>query len=193
MSVEAHELRVVVTDDGCGYLKPTRRPGLGMGLTVISDACDDFTITERADGGTEARMRFLIGVEPAEAAAPRRRPPRRSTAAGGRDVADAEPFRVDADPAADRYTVRPVGELDLSTAGRLTDALAIAGRSGAELVVLDLTGLTFIDSSGVRVIVQAVRDSRAPVAIACACGPPELPNIQGIFELLGIDVLLPLV
>ena len=66
VSSQAQELRVVVTDEGCGYLKPTQRPGLGMGLTVITDACDEFTITERADGGTEARMRFLIGVQETE-------------------------------------------------------------------------------------------------------------------------------
>lgn len=94
--------------------------------------------------------------------------------------------------AADRCTVRPVGELDLSTAAQLTEALAVAERSDSALVVLDLTGLTFIDSSGVRVIVQAVRDSRS-TADRLRVRRSEAANIQGIFELLGIDVLLPLV
>jgi PAS domain S-box-containing protein len=60
-TIEADGLRVVVTDDGCGYLSATTRGGLGMGLRVIAQASDEFTIREREDGGTEARM--LFGLE----------------------------------------------------------------------------------------------------------------------------------
>ena len=60
--VSAHvvgdELSVLVADDGCGPHTPPQTPGLGFGLALITDACEQFTLVERASGGTEARMRF---------------------------------------------------------------------------------------------------------------------------------------
>jgi two-component sensor histidine kinase len=52
---------VLVSDSGCGYQTPPERPGLGLGLVLIADACDEFVIAERAEGGTEARMQFVLG------------------------------------------------------------------------------------------------------------------------------------
>ena len=62
--VIADELRVLVADDGCGFKAPAETPGIGCGLALITDACEEFTLMERAEGGTEARMRFLIGTRP---------------------------------------------------------------------------------------------------------------------------------
>ncbi len=60
-AVAAHELWVLITDDGCGFQTPGRKPGMGVGLALIADACDEFIISERGGGGTEARMGFLVG------------------------------------------------------------------------------------------------------------------------------------
>ena len=50
---------------------------------------------------------------------------------------------------------RSSGELDLATAPRLS---AVLGERGdAEVLVADLTATTFIDSTGVRVLVEADR------------------------------------
>jgi anti-anti-sigma factor len=57
----------------------------------------------------------------------------------------------------DTDVVAPVGELDLGTAHRLGAALAAAGEHGAPRVVLDLRRLTFVDSSGIGVIVKFQR------------------------------------
>jgi anti-sigma regulatory factor (Ser/Thr protein kinase) len=54
------ELCIVVADDGCGLGPRTERPGLGLGLGVISQVSDELTITPRAGGGTEVRMRFRL-------------------------------------------------------------------------------------------------------------------------------------
>lgn len=62
------ELWVLVADEGCGFQTPAERPGLGLGLALIAQACDEFVITERGEGGTEARMRFVLA-----ASAPARR------------------------------------------------------------------------------------------------------------------------
>jgi serine/threonine-protein kinase RsbW len=55
-----NELWVLVADDGCGLGVATVDPGLGWGLAIITDACDEFTLAERADGGAEARMVFRL-------------------------------------------------------------------------------------------------------------------------------------
>ncbi len=54
------EFVVLVADEGCGYQTPAENPGFGWGLALIADAADDFVLTERGDGGTEIRMRFLV-------------------------------------------------------------------------------------------------------------------------------------
>ena len=59
-AVVEDELWVLVADDGCGHQTPAEHPGLGWGLALIADATDEFVITERATGGTEARMRFRL-------------------------------------------------------------------------------------------------------------------------------------
>ncbi len=58
--VVQNELWVLISDDGCGSNTPPERPGLGVGLALITDACSEFTLADRAQGGTEARMCFLI-------------------------------------------------------------------------------------------------------------------------------------
>jgi anti-anti-sigma factor len=55
---------------------------------------------------------------------------------------------------AHRVVVR--GELDLATASRLETALAEVG-NGA--VTVDIRGLTFMDSTGVRTLLQATEDA----------------------------------
>jgi serine/threonine-protein kinase RsbW len=54
------ELWVLIADDGAGHNIPSKRPGLGWGLALITKSCDEFTLVERASGGSEARMCFRI-------------------------------------------------------------------------------------------------------------------------------------
>jgi len=59
-----------------------------------------------------------------------------------------------------RQHVAAIGEIDLSTGPRLTDALR-AAQADARDVVLDLAGTTFMDMSGVRVLLVAVERAHA--------------------------------
>jgi serine/threonine-protein kinase RsbW len=54
------ELRIQIADDGCGLQARANRPGLGLGLGLISQVSDDFAIVSRASGGTEVRIRFEL-------------------------------------------------------------------------------------------------------------------------------------
>ncbi len=81
-----------------------------------------------------------------------------------------------------RLTLR--GELDLATAGRLEAALAEAGGP----VVLDLTGLTFMDSTGVRMLLEAAEGDNGELRIV----PPVGGDARVTIEETGIAALLPL-
>ena len=61
------------------------------------------------------------------------------------------------------------GELDLDTMSELTEALA-ADDGPLATTVIDLRGLTFIDSSGVSGVSEPPRAARAtPAGVWCAC------------------------
>jgi len=62
-------------------------------------------------------------------------------------------FDVQVQHIGDTAVVAPAGELDLATAHELGAALAEAAYRGAPRVILDLRRLTFVDSSGIGVIV----------------------------------------
>ncbi len=59
-------------------------------------------------------------------------------------------FRLDVRPGGTRTVVAAAGEVDLATVGELTDALREHLAAGP--VLLDLSELTFMDSSGVRAL-----------------------------------------
>jgi anti-sigma regulatory factor (Ser/Thr protein kinase) len=60
VAVASDELWLLIADTGCGYQTPAKNPGPGFGLALIADAADEFVITERATGGTEARIGFRL-------------------------------------------------------------------------------------------------------------------------------------
>jgi anti-sigma B factor antagonist len=54
------------------------------------------------------------------------------------------------------------GEVDLASADRVRDALMAVASDGAEALVVDLSGCTFLDSSGLRALLEARRALAAP-------------------------------
>jgi anti-sigma regulatory factor (Ser/Thr protein kinase) len=56
----SEELWVLVGDDGHGMEARPDRPGLGLGLALISQVSDEMSVVPRAGGGTEVRMRFAL-------------------------------------------------------------------------------------------------------------------------------------
>ena len=75
------------------------------------------------------------------------------------------------------------GELDLAAAPRLTEALLDFASSEGE-VHLDLTEVSFLDSSGLRVILALAR-SRGDTGSVVLLDPSAA--IVRIFEIMGID------
>jgi anti-sigma regulatory factor (Ser/Thr protein kinase) len=55
------ELWVLIADDGSGMHPKLDSPGLGFGLSLMSQVCDEFAIAKRSSGGVEVHMRFGLG------------------------------------------------------------------------------------------------------------------------------------
>lgn len=70
---------------------------------------------------------------------------------GGDD--EDEALTVTAEHAADALILHVRGELDVATAPQLEDAVAAVAGGPADLV-LDMKGLTFVDSSGLTALVR---------------------------------------
>ncbi len=80
------------------------------------------------------------------------------------------------------------GELDLATGAAVADELMAAVQAtDVQLIVLDLSGLTFIDSGGVHLIARADARCRAAAKPLRLLGGP--PHIQRVFTLAAADTL----
>jgi anti-sigma B factor antagonist len=81
------------------------------------------------------------------------------------------------------------GELDLANAQSVENELEAAEATDAGQIILDLSGLDFIDSTGIRLIVMA--DERSAVngrRLQLRRGPS---HIQRVFEITGTADGLP--
>jgi anti-sigma B factor antagonist len=72
-----------------------------------------------------------------------------------------EPFRVDVERAGNGARVAPVGELDLATVDKLNAEVAALREAGLNEIVVDLRGVRFIDSTGLRLILELDAAARA--------------------------------
>lgn len=107
------------------------------------------------------------------------------------EVVDLGELTIRTERDGDVVAIALSGELDLATAGGVDAELERAEAGDATSIVLDLSGLTFMDSTGVRLLIQAHTRSRANDGrLALRRGPAA---VQRVMELSGVDVLLPFV
>ena len=79
----------------------------------------------------------------------------RGSGRGAVDCFNAGKLTVRSDREGAVHTIQVEGELDLATAERLERELTRAEATDVLSIVLDLSGLTFIDSTGVRLLLLA--------------------------------------
>ena len=100
-------------------------------------------------------------------------------------------FSVDVATAEDgRVVVTPSGELDMATQGELRAALERAAEERGA-VTLDLGALRFLDTSGLRLILETTEASRRE-GFTFSVRPGSEP-IQRLFEVAGVADLVPFV
>ena len=91
-------------------------------------------------------------------------------------------FDVVADPS-DPRRLSLVGELDLATADTLVERVVAATGSAPGDVVLDLRGLEFVDSTGIRALIGI--SSRLEGGTLVLEGPT--PSVRRVLELVRAD------
>jgi anti-anti-sigma factor len=86
--------------------------------------------------------------------------------------------------------VVPTGEIDLATVGLVRDAVD-RERQAEEDVVLDLREVSFMDTSGLRYVLEIVeRAGRDGFSVQLVRGPNA---VQRVFEVSGVEPRLPFV
>ena len=80
-----------------------------------------------------------------------------------------------------------VGELDIASAPELVSCFARDGFGDAETVLLDLSGVTFIDASGLHALLKAHADLQARLRIV----PSE--RCLRVAEMAGVSDRLPFI
>ena len=101
-------------------------------------------------------------------------------------VALPEPFRVEIRPDRQRVFVEPHGELDLDTVGDLRAAVDDLALRGFEAIVIDLRATTFLDSSGLHLLIAQA--ARTDARITLIDGSKV---VSRVFDLTGVRDALP--
>jgi anti-anti-sigma factor len=81
------------------------------------------------------------------------------------------------------------GEIDLETSPKLGDVLSDALADGARRVVLDLRAVTFIDSTGISLLLTSAEQARRDGIELCIAPSALVRRVLGI---AGVDLVLPL-
>lgn len=82
------------------------------------------------------------------------------------------------------------GEVDLYTSPQLRSAIDRLVEDGAVRVLVDLSGVSFMDSSGLGVLVGSLKRSRergGDLALACGEGP-----VLRVLTITGLDRVFPI-
>lgn len=100
-----------------------------------------------------------------------------------------DPFRIEVRGEGGAARVIPVGDVDISTVEQISHRLDELYAAGFRRFILDLRRLTFMDSSGLRLILAWNTRSREDgIELALIEGPHA---IQRVFEISGVLEELP--
>ncbi|GLL02792.1 STAS domain-containing protein [Dactylosporangium matsuzakiense] len=95
-------------------------------------------------------------------------------------------MRITVRQEAGHTVIAVAGEIDIATAPRLQDAAYQALLDGASSLVIDLAETGFVDSSGLRVMVNVLKRVAAAPAGSLHIVRPA-PSVMKVFELTRLD------
>jgi anti-sigma B factor antagonist len=107
----------------------------------------------------------------------------------GPDVAAR--FQVDAQPEPWGVHVCPIGEIDLATVDNIRRKIDECAAAGCERLVLDLRGVTFMDSTGLHLVLETHAAAREEGWELLVVEGPD--SVQRVFEVTGLRDRLPFV
>ena len=97
---------------------------------------------------------------------------------------------VDSREVGDRTVVAVGGEVDVYTAPVLDDSLSALISSGRVSLVVDLTAVDFLDSTGLGVLVKALKRAREHDGSLDVVATAD--RIRKVFRITGLDAVMPL-
>jgi anti-anti-sigma factor len=196
LAVGPGETVLLYTDGVTETRGATRRFGLGRLEALLVEHA------ERSPADLLAQLerslaRFQVGpqsddtaalalrVEPDLATGERARERRpHSRPARGPDVSDAE-LNGAAVVNANAHSIEVAGEIDHTNAGQLLEAFEGADGASGSALVLDLGRVTFVDSVGLRTVVDLQRRAQQRGLSLEVISPPE--HVRAVFRLSGAD------
>ena len=90
--------------------------------------------------------------------------------------------------AGDEVTVELTGEVDISNEAALSAALAEVVGMQPGRIVIDLAGVSYLDSSGVRCLLNVSKHAAAAGSEMVVCRPVGI--VLRVLEICGVDALL---
>jgi len=106
-------------------------------------------------------------------------------------MSKAEELEIHTEEIADGVVLRPVGEIDLSCAAMLRQRLGrVQGDQPARLVI-DLSAVPYMDSSGVATLVEAMQIARRTGSKLVLAALQE--KVRSIFEIARLDMVFAIV
>jgi anti-sigma B factor antagonist len=104
---------------------------------------------------------------------------------------ESSPFTVDVESQREVVRVCPRGEVDLATVGDVREQVGELLSAGFTRVLLDLRQVTFLDSTGLRLIIEFVQSSQADgwqFVLIDGSAP-----VRRVFDVTGLRDQLPFV
>lgn len=93
-------------------------------------------------------------------------------------------------PGSDRYLITVAGEVDLASSPDLDTSIVAAVESGAKSVLIDLSDVSFMDSSGLGVIVRGLKRCREADKDLDLVITNE--RVLKVFGITGLDQVIPI-
>lgn len=100
------------------------------------------------------------------------------------------PARMTLEGDGEVLTARITGEIDLSNASELEETIVDAVPNTALGMVVDLSGVEYLDSAGVRMLVHLVERFRWRQQIMRAAAP-DGSRVRGVLSMAGADGVIP--
>ena len=106
-------------------------------------------------------------------------------------MSKAEELQINTDPLPDGAIMRPVGEIDLSCAATLRQRLGEIQNNHPERLVIDLSSVPYMDSSGVATLVEAMQIARRTGSKLVLAALQD--KVRSIFEIARLDMVFSIV
>lgn len=106
-------------------------------------------------------------------------------------ISPERPFSIESERTGVVHRITPRGELDLATVPHLRAAFeAVFSDVDAEMIVLDVTKLDFMDSTGLRALLEMAAVCEHADRLRIVNGSPFVVRL---FDIAGVRSLLPII